>query len=142
MVKIRLARVGRVKRPHWRIVVMDSRKKRDGACLDNIGAYDPIAHSVVQFHEDRYNDWLSKGAQSSATVKKIVKMARKQADDGYSVARRAQRAHEPCPIEGHEARDAGAETRPRDGVSLSPGLPPNPEIRTQLAREVTAYLEG
>jgi len=77
MVKIRLSRTGRKNRPYWRIIAMDSRKKRDGAYLDNLGTYDPINHSVLQLHEDRIDDWVSKGAQVSPTVKKIIKMKKK-----------------------------------------------------------------
>ena len=48
-VKIRLSRVGRRNRPHWRVVAMDSRKKRDGAFLENLGSYDPIKHQIYNY---------------------------------------------------------------------------------------------
>lgn len=76
-VKIRMSRVGKRNRPYWRIVAMDSRKKRDGAYLDYLGTYDPIRHELLQFHKDRLEDWVSKGATCSANVKRIVKRAAK-----------------------------------------------------------------
>lgn len=78
-VKIRLSRAGTTNRPFYRVVVMDSRKKRDGAHLANIGTYDPIKGTIVQFHENTYQEWLSKGALSSDSVKKIYKLYKKTA---------------------------------------------------------------
>ena len=75
-VKIRLSRLGKTNRPYWRVVAIDSRKKRDGAFLDNLGTYDPVRHEVVQLHVDRIAEWVSKGAICSDTVKKIVKKAK------------------------------------------------------------------
>lgn len=72
-VKIRLSRIGKKNRPYWRIVAVDSRKKRDGAFLENLGTYDPINQSLIQFHLDRINDWVTKGAICSETVQKLVK---------------------------------------------------------------------
>lgn len=71
-VKIRLSRIGRRNRPFWRVVAVDSRKKRDGAFLENLGSYDPIKHQVLQLHVERINHWVSLGAQCSDTVLKIV----------------------------------------------------------------------
>ena len=77
MVKIRLSRIGRTHRPYWRIVAVDSRKKRDGAFLDNLGTYDPLKHELVQIHLERIDNWVSKGAQCSPTVKKLIKLHKK-----------------------------------------------------------------
>lgn len=75
-VKIRLSRIGKTNRPYWRVVAVDSRKKRDGAFLENLGTYDPIKHEVVQLHVDRINDWVSKGAICTDTVKKLIKTSK------------------------------------------------------------------
>lgn len=77
-VKIRLSRVGKKNCPVWRIVAIDSRKKRDGACIENLGTYDPIKHVLIQFHTERVNDWISKGAICSPTVLKLIKMNQKE----------------------------------------------------------------
>ena len=72
-VKIRLSRVGKTNRPYCRIVAIDSQKKRDGACLENLGAYDPITHKVSQLKTDKIELWISKGATCSAAVEKLLK---------------------------------------------------------------------
>ncbi len=73
-VKIRLSRLGKCNRPYWRIVAMDSRKKRDGEFLENLGTYDPLRHELVQIHVDRIKEWVSKGAVCSDTVEKLLRM--------------------------------------------------------------------
>jgi len=76
-VTIRMSRIGKKNRPFFRVVASDSRKKRDGAVLANIGTYDPLNSSVVLFHEEIYNEWISKGAIPSDTVKKVYKLFKK-----------------------------------------------------------------
>ena len=73
MVKIRFSRLGTKNRPYWRIIAVDSRKKRDGAFLDDLGTYDPVKHEVIQLHTERINEWVSKGAQCSPAIIKILK---------------------------------------------------------------------
>jgi small subunit ribosomal protein S16 len=73
-VRIRLKRLGTKMRPYYRIVVMDSRKPRDGRALEEVGIYHPISpeEQQLEINEERIRDWLSKGAQPSATVKKLL----------------------------------------------------------------------
>ena len=73
-VKIRLKRLGTKKRPYYRVVVMDSRAPRDGRTLEEVGLYHPIEteDKQVVLKEDRIKEWLSKGAQPTATVKKLL----------------------------------------------------------------------
>ena len=69
MVKIRLQRVGRKKKPSYRVVVADSRAPRDGAFIEIIGHYDPLTDpATVVIHEDKALKWLRQGAQPSQTV--------------------------------------------------------------------------
>ena len=73
-VKIRLTRMGRKKRPFYRIVVADSRSPRDGRYIECVGTYNPIIHPpVVEVKEERTNYWLDQGAIPSDTVKSILK---------------------------------------------------------------------
>ena len=68
-VKIRLFRVGRKKKSIYRIVVIDSRKRRDGRYLDKIGFYDPLKNPAeVRIDKEKALQWLDKGAQPSDTV--------------------------------------------------------------------------
>ncbi len=73
-VKIRLTRMGTRKRPYYRVVVMDSRKKRDGAYIENLGVYHPLEkeENEIKLNEERIKDWLSKGASPSHTVKILL----------------------------------------------------------------------
>lgn len=73
MVKIRLKKFGTKKRPDYRIVIQDVRKPRDGATVEEIGQYHPIAaeDKQVVFNEERAKYWLSVGAQPTDIVKKI-----------------------------------------------------------------------
>ena len=73
MTVIRLTRMGRKKRPFYRIVVTDSRKRRDSGWIESIGYYDPMTDpATVKLDEERYNYWLSVGAQPSERVKKLA----------------------------------------------------------------------
>lgn len=80
-VKIRLSRIGKKHVPFYRLVAIDSRKKRDGAYLANIGTFDGIKSKIVVFHEEIYNEWISKGALPTDAAKKIYKLYKKQAAD-------------------------------------------------------------
>lgn len=73
-VSIRLKRFGTKRRPFYRIVVMDSRTPRDGRVLEEVGLYHPIekAGKQVSLSAERVRDWMKKGAQPSATVKKLL----------------------------------------------------------------------
>ncbi len=70
---IRFSRIGKKNRPYWRIVAVDSRKKRDGACLEDLGTYDPLKHVAIQLHKDRIQNWIAKGAECSPAVVKLLK---------------------------------------------------------------------
>ena len=73
-VRIRLSRIGKKNAPFSRIVALDSRKKRDGAFLEDLGTYDNLNSKLVHFHEERVNYWISCGAQPSDTVKRLHRM--------------------------------------------------------------------
>ena len=73
-VKLRLTRVGSKKNPVYRIVAADSRSPRDGKFLEIVGRYNPQTDpSTIEFDEERVRDWLSKGAQPSGTVQRLLK---------------------------------------------------------------------
>ncbi|MFQ6673798.1 MAG: 30S ribosomal protein S16, partial [Fidelibacterota bacterium] len=70
---IRLKRMGRRNRPFFRVVVMDSRAKRDGAAIEELGWYDPVkTETSFSLKEDRIIYWLQEGAQPSDTVKNLM----------------------------------------------------------------------
>lgn len=76
-VKIRLSRLGTTNRPFYRVVATDGRNKRDGEILANVGTYDPLSHTVVQFHEDIYQAWISQGAIATDSAKKVYRLYKK-----------------------------------------------------------------
>ena len=75
-VKIRLRRMGQKKAPFYRIVVADSRCKRDGKAIAEIGTYDPnVEPSAVKVDEEAAKKWLASGAQPTEVVARIFKNA-------------------------------------------------------------------
>lgn len=80
MVKIRLNRMGRKNVPFYRIVVIDSRKARDGEYIEYVGWYDP-RHKKLEIERDRIDYWISKGAQPTVRVAKIIAKAKGGSDE-------------------------------------------------------------
>ena len=82
MVTIRLSRQGTNKLPFYRIVVTDSRSKRDGRFLENLGNWDPCVgkgEGALKLNEARYQHWIGVGAQPSAVVGKLVRDLQRKA---------------------------------------------------------------
>lgn len=76
MLKIKLARFGKRNQPHYRFVVNEARDKRDGSYVEAIGHYAPIQQpKVLELNLERYNYWLSQGAQPTDTVASLAKRA-------------------------------------------------------------------
>ena len=70
---VRLTRMGRKKRPFYRIVVTDSRKRRDGGWIESIGYYNPLTEpETIKFDEERLKYWTGVGAKLSDRVKRIT----------------------------------------------------------------------
>ncbi|MEU5631357.1 30S ribosomal protein S16 [Streptomyces rishiriensis] len=73
-VKIKLKRLGKIRSPHYRIVIADSRTRRDGRAIEEIGKYQPTYHpSVIEVDADRVAYWLGVGAQPTEPVLAILK---------------------------------------------------------------------
>lgn len=74
-VKIRLKRLGKIRAPYYRIVVADSRTKRDGRVIEEIGKYHPTEEpSFIEVDSDRVQYWLGVGAQPTEQVAAILKL--------------------------------------------------------------------
>ena len=106
-VRLRLALFGKKHAPVFRIVAIDSRKMRDGKCLDNLGTYNPVTGEIVQFHIDRIDEWLKKGAVASDSVKKLYK----------SYKKRAKTKVEEMPAEATEVKVAPKKVAPKKEVA-------------------------
>src|SRR5688572_8007760 len=78
-VKLRLMRMGKKKQPTYRVVAADSRSPRNGRFIEILGTYDPRQEpSVVKIDTAKANDWISKGAQPTETVARLLKVAESQ----------------------------------------------------------------
>ncbi|MFI6645633.1 30S ribosomal protein S16 [Streptomyces sp. NPDC050504] len=74
-VKIKLKRLGKIRAPHYRIVVADSRTRRDGRAIEEIGLYHPVQNpSRIEVNSERAQYWLSVGAQPTEPVLAILKL--------------------------------------------------------------------
>jgi small subunit ribosomal protein S16 len=75
-VKIRLQRVGTKKKPFYRVVAVDSRKRRDGDIIENLGQYQPTSgEKIFNVNEEQVIAWLKKGAQPTLTLERLLKRA-------------------------------------------------------------------
>jgi len=93
-VRIRLRRTGKRNAPAHRIVVADARSPRDGRFIENLGFYDP-RRKIVWIDLERYNYWISQGAQPSATVDAIAKRSRA----GIAFGGKKEEAQAETPVE-------------------------------------------
>ncbi|UCD35060.1 MAG: 30S ribosomal protein S16 [Nitrospiraceae bacterium] len=76
MVKIRLTRKGAKKKPFYRVIVAESRTRRDGSFLEIIGTYDPLKNpSEVNIDTDRAKYWIGCGAQPTSAVRKLLNIS-------------------------------------------------------------------
>jgi small subunit ribosomal protein S16 len=74
-VKIRLKRMGKIRAPFYRVVVMDSRTKRDGRAIEEIGKYHPTEEpSLIDINSERAQYWLGQGAQPTESVEALLKV--------------------------------------------------------------------
>jgi small subunit ribosomal protein S16 len=72
--RIRLTRIGSKKNPIYRVVVADSRSPRDGRFIEIVGQYNPQTDpSTIELDEEKIRDWMSKGAQPSDPVRRLLK---------------------------------------------------------------------
>jgi small subunit ribosomal protein S16 len=115
MVKIRLMRVGKKKQPSYRVVVADSRSPRDGRIIEAIGNYQPrLEPSGIAIDNDRAVYWLSKGAQPSEQVKKLLQLSGAWSTFSGEAAPAAAKAPQATPAQ------AAAKATPAASVKATP----------------------
>ena len=79
-VKIRLARHGAKKAPYYRVVVTDSRRRRESRPIEEVGRYKPcVEPSMIKLDLEKIDAWLANGAQPTDTVARLIETARKEA---------------------------------------------------------------
>ena len=120
-VKIRLVRLGKIRTPHYRIVVADSRKARNGLKIEEIGRYSPASDpSLIQVNSDRAQYWLKNGAKPTEAVEALLKVTGDwQKFKGISGA---EGTLKPLPVRAdkraaYEAAVKAAMNEPKDGAT-------------------------
>lgn len=80
MVSIRLMRIGKRNRPHYRVVAQNSRQKANGAYLELLGAYDPLKKTLTNVKLERIDTWKARGAVISPSVRSLLKRIKTSQD--------------------------------------------------------------
>ncbi|RJK98255.1 30S ribosomal protein S16 [Vallicoccus soli] len=125
-VKIKLMRLGKIRAPHYRIVVADARTKRDGRAIETIGKYHPTEEpSLIEVDSERAQYWLGVGAQPTEPVQAILKVTgdwqRFKGEPGAegtlrtAAPRADKRAAFEAAAKSSEAQGDGGATTPRGG---------------------------
>ena len=125
--KIRLKRLGKIRSPHYRIIVIDSRAKRDGRAIEEIGKYHPTEEpSLIEIDSERAQYWLSVGAQPSDAVMAQLKVTGdwqkfkgldgaegtlRTKDDSAEAAAKAQEAVKAAEAEAEKRKAKAAEAK-------------------------------
>jgi small subunit ribosomal protein S16 len=137
-VRVRLTRVGSKKNPIWRVVVSDQRSPRDGRFIETIGHYNPQTEpSTIVIDEERFQHWVSRGAQPTNTVKQLVKAHAKGIAGGTStgssgVSRGGAVAVAEAPPEAEEApSDVVEERAEAPGAETPPEAPAGEPAETE-----------
>ena len=110
-VKLRLKRIGARNTPIYRIVATDSRTKRDGRPIEELGTYNPVLQTEPNFdlNLERAEHWLSVGAQPSDTVRSFIRKARRAAAGLPPKGSKPKKAAQPEPAEEPKAEETPAE---------------------------------
>jgi small subunit ribosomal protein S16 len=138
-VKIRLTRMGSKRRPFYRLVVVDSRDRRDGRYLDQVGWYNPIAKPhELKVDEDKVAEWLGKGAQLSDGAASLLKKAgtlRRLRGEDVQPKEETQAAEKaPEPAKAAEPEEA-PEPEPAEAAALEAAEEPPEEAAPEPAPE-------
>ncbi|MBQ0896160.1 30S ribosomal protein S16 [Micromonospora sp. U56] len=128
-VKIRLLRMGKIRNPQYRIVIADSRTKRDGRAIEFVGVYQPKEDpSVIEVKSDRVQYWLSVGAQPSEAVQRLLELT------GDWQKFKGLPAPPPLKVAPERAdRKAAYEAEAKAAAGLAPETPAKPAKRAAKA---------
>ena len=143
-VKIKLKRLGKIRAPYYRIVIADSRTKRDGRAIEEIGKYHPKAEpSFIEVNSERAQHWLSVGAQPTDPVRKILEITGDwQKFKGLPGSEGTLRTAEPkadrkvafAAAVAETLTDSGAKAKPKGKADAKAGEARTGEAKTGRAR--------
>ncbi|MET8907304.1 MULTISPECIES: 30S ribosomal protein S16 [Micromonospora] len=147
-VKIRLLRMGKIRNPQYRIVVADSRTKRDGRAIEFVGVYQPKEDpSVIEVKSERVQYWLSVGAQPSEAVQRLLELTGDwqkfkglPAPPPLKVA--AERADRKAAYEAEAKAAAGVADTPAPAKKAAKAQAPAAEAEAPKAEEQTGAESG
>ncbi|HET8595269.1 MAG TPA: 30S ribosomal protein S16 [Intrasporangium sp.] len=147
-VKIRLKRMGKIRAPFYRVVVMDSRTKRDGRAIEEIGKYHPTEEpSLIEIDMERADYWVANGAQPTEAVAALLKLVRegnvKSKEQGPSKKERYEAA---VAAAGKSPQDASAPTPKKKAEKRTEARAEDPTnvaaIEDAVEAQVTTELEA
>ncbi|WP_406067129.1 30S ribosomal protein S16 [Micromonospora sp. NBC_01638] len=130
-VKIRLLRMGKIRNPQYRIVIADSRTKRDGRTIEFVGVYQPKEDpSIIEVKSERVQYWLSVGAQPSEAVQRLLELT------GDWQKYKGLPAPPPLLVAPERAdRKAAYEAEAKAAAGLAPETPAKPAKKAAKAAE-------
>ena len=151
--RIRLRRMGRKKKPHYRVVVADSASPRDGRFVETLGYYKPLsdpARLVIDL--ERVDHWLSEGASPSGTVKSLIAKARRGGDEIVAVgvedpedakAKRAEKitARRAAEAKAAAEKEAAAKAAEEEAAAKAAAEEPAAEAEAEAEEEPAAEAE-
>ena len=139
MLTLRLARAGTKKRPVYHVVAADQRARRDGRFVENLGYYIP-AKEVLVLKQDRVDYWVSVGARASATVKSLIKKAKKE---GNTLPQAKPKYEAPPATKAEAKSEAKAEAKPEAKAEAKPEAKAEakPEAKAEDAKPAEAKAE-
>jgi small subunit ribosomal protein S16 len=145
-VKIRLKRMGKIHAPFYRVVIMNSRTKRDGRAIEEIGKYHPTHEpSIIEIDSERVQYWLGVGAQPTEQVEALLKITGDwQTFKGLAGTEGTLRFAEPKPDKTalYEAATKSAMAEPKDGATTKrKKTEPKAEPKTEKAEAKTEKAE-
>ncbi|WFE49819.1 MULTISPECIES: 30S ribosomal protein S16 [unclassified Micromonospora] len=133
-VKIRLLRMGKIRNPQYRIVIADSRTKRDGRAIEFVGVYQPKEDpSIIEVKSERVQYWLSVGAQPSEAVQRLLELT------GDWQKYKGLPAPPPLKVAAERTdRKAAYEAEAKAAAGLAPETPAKPAKKATKAAETPA----
>jgi small subunit ribosomal protein S16 len=147
-VRIRLKRMGKVRTPFYRIVVCDSRTKRDGRVIEEIGTYNPKTEpSTIHVDSERALHWLGVGAQPSTPVAAILRLTgdwqRFKGEPGESTLRSAEPRRDKTEVFNEALKEAHGDRKsePVTKKAAKPDRSGRPEKRSEAPTERVAGVE-
>ena len=142
-VKMRLMRMGKKKTPSYRVVVVDGRAPRDGRYIEQIGRYDPQQDpSLVEIDNEKAASWLSKGAQPTEAVEKLLNISgalntmKVRTGQIHTVGSKpaAEPAAAPAAVDERVAETSG----PENGADTETVAAQEPAVEEPVAEEIAA----